>query len=149
MTSVVNAMKSVATTVLNLGSTSAVEAATGSTRFLDQFEAEYGNQHPQILDCSFHQACQRAKTEVKLLVVYLHSAHHANTPAFCKTIFASPSFIEFMDANVLVWVGDVATTDGFAAANHLQATSHPYLGVVAPVDSRLMTIGKLEGTFTE
>ena len=82
-------------------------------------------------------------------MVYLHSAHHANTPAFCKTIFASPSFIEFMDANVLVWVGDVATTDGFAAANHLQATSHPYLGVVAPVDSRLMTISKLEGTFTE
>jgi len=54
-----------------------------------------------------------------------------------------------MDANVLVWVGDVGTTDGFAAANHLQATSHPYLGVVAPVDSRLMTIGKLEGSFTE
>jgi len=126
-----------------------VEAEIGCRRFLDRFEAEYGNVHPQLLDCNFHQACQRAKTEVKLLVVYLHCQYHINTPSFCRTIFSSQSFVEFLDSNMLVWVGDVASTDGLTAANHLQASSYPYLGVVAPVESGLMTIGKLEGTFTE
>merc|ERR1712216_491837 len=133
----------------SLAGSSPVEAEIGCRRFLDRFEAEYGNVHPQLLDCNFHQACQGAKTEVKLLVVYLHCQYHINTPSFCRTIFSSQSFVEFLDSNMLVWVGDVASTDGLTAANHLQASSYPYLGVVAPVESGLMTIGKLEGTFTE
>ena len=42
---------------------------------------------------------------------------------------------DFCDNNFLVWVGDIASTDGFTAANHLQACHCP----IAPIASLCFT----------
>jgi FAS-associated factor 2 len=57
-------------------------------RFVQKFEADYGTVHPCFIQDSYKAAIDRAKTEGKFLLVYLHSEEHEDTPTFCRWIVA-------------------------------------------------------------
>jgi hypothetical protein len=52
--------------------------------FLSTFELEYGTEHPTFVQDSYKAAVRQANNEAKYLMVYLHSAVHEDTPAFCR-----------------------------------------------------------------
>ena len=52
---------------------------------------------------------------MKPLLIYVHSPLHSDTPRFCADILGSKVVTEFVDANMLCWVGSVSTSDGLEA----------------------------------
>ena len=56
----------------------------GTQRFVEMFDLEHGTVHPTAHMGSFREAVDVAKRDYKFLVVYLHSPHHQDTPAFLR-----------------------------------------------------------------
>lgn len=113
------------------------DPTAAAAAFVREFTAAYGAQHPRFLQCSYLEALQRAQRENKFLLLYLHAAEHQarrprlapntgalscrgtqSTPAFCAQTVCSAPIVEFIDANVLCWGGDVRHREAFQASLH-------------------------------
>ena len=113
------------------------DPVAAAATFAQEFEEAYGAQHPSFLQCSYLEALQRAQRESKFLLLYLHAAQHQarscravcarlehpltrcnpqSTPAFCSQTLCSAPIVEFIDANVLCWGGDVRHREAFQAS---------------------------------
>lgn len=53
-------------------------------RFVEMFDLEHGAVHPTAHVGTFREAVDVAKRDFKFLLVYLHSPHHQDTPAFLR-----------------------------------------------------------------
>lgn len=53
-------------------------------RFVDQFEENYGPNHPVFYQGSYGQALNDAKQELRFLLVYLHQDNNKNCNNFCR-----------------------------------------------------------------
>jgi len=100
------------------------------SKFISQFESNYGRQHPRMIEGSFSTALNRAKNEFKLLIVYLHCSINPNTDQFCREILCNNLITEFFDEHFLFWTGDISDKDGYWVSNTLQASGYPFLAVV-------------------
>lgn len=55
-----------------------------------------------------------AKSELKFLVVYLHSDEHDATDNFCRETLADSELLSYLRANeFLIWGGNVKEAEGF------------------------------------
>ncbi|KAI8826020.1 thioredoxin-like protein [Fimicolochytrium jonesii] len=115
-------------------------------RFLLDFEDTYGRQHPEFFQGTYTQALQKTKTEVRYLVVYLHSAEHDDTEEFCRQTLCSEDLISALQRrNVIFWAGDVGTVEGYQVSHILAATTYPFIAVITPNQTRLAVATRLEG----
>ena len=48
--------------------------------FSKDFEAKYGSVHPPFEMASYSQTLEKAKKDLKFMLVYLHSEAHQDTP---------------------------------------------------------------------
>lgn len=128
------------------------EREVGSGAFLEYFESNYGTTHPQLLDCRWEEALSQAKQQMRPLLVYLHSPLHADAPAFCSNVFGSTAVSEFVDANMLCWVGSLSSTDGLEAAVWCKTSGFPTVGIITPLRYRgalqVVLVALLQGKFT-
>ncbi|KAJ3142162.1 FAS-associated factor 2 [Geranomyces variabilis] len=127
------------------------DAHAAAARFLLNFEQTYGTAHPEFFAGTYAQALQKAKTEVRYLLAYLHSPEHDDTDAFCRrTLCDADLAAELISRNVLFWAGDVRNAEAFQAANVLGATAYPFLAIIAPQPgtSRLAVVHRKEGMCT-
>ena len=83
--------------------------AAAAARFIAAFEEQHGEVHPRFFRGTCHEALARARREARLVLMYLHSADHAHTPAFLSSVVGSALFSAFVDENFVFWVGDVDT----------------------------------------
>ncbi|KAJ3298243.1 hypothetical protein HK104_010951 [Borealophlyctis nickersoniae] len=98
---------------------------------------------------TYSQALERAKSELRYMLVVLHSSEHDDTEAFCRQTLTAERFLTFLtDKNILVWAGDVREPEAFRVSNVLLATRYPFLGVVAPQGSRMVVASRIEGPKT-
>jgi FAS-associated factor 2 len=99
--------------------------------YKDRFEEEFGEVHPEFLRGTYAQvlnnkthfnsnftdqtkALDKAKNELKILVVVLHSDSARDTVRFCTEILASPFLLDFFrENNILCWAGDIKYTEGY------------------------------------
>ena len=57
-------------------------------RLLRLLENQYGTNHPSFYTSGdFASATQRAKRDYKLMLVYLHSEDHQDSPEFCRWVY--------------------------------------------------------------
>lgn len=70
-------------------------------RFVDQFEENYGPNHPVFYQGSYGQALNDAKQELRFLLVYLHQDNNKNCNNFCRY------------ENVLKYYGTVPLADRY------------------------------------
>lgn len=60
---------------------------------------------------------------------------------------------EFVDANMLCWVGAVTSTDGLEASIFCKASGFPFVGILAPITYRgalqVVLVGTLQGQFSQ
>lgn len=103
---------------------------TEAGEFLQNFEQEYGDFHPDFERTSFMEALRLAGQQFKFLFVYLHSPEHANTPLFCERTLCSEPVVQFVNENFVAWGGDVRTSEGFQMSNSLKASTYPFCAVV-------------------
>lgn len=100
--------------------------------FLNNFEQEYGTQHPFFYACKFMDALKIAKDEHKFLFVYFHSPHHPFTPSFCSETLCCDLVVQFLDANYVCWGALADRGEGLQMATSLRASSFPFCALVAP-----------------
>lgn len=112
----------------------AIATAPGSTnaqRFVNYFESRYGATHPAFFDGSYMAALAAAQSDLKFLLVYLHSEAHRQTQRFCRSVIANPAFIEAANNTFVVWAGSITQPDASAAQHALRVQGFPFLGIVA------------------
>ncbi|KAJ9068530.1 UBX domain-containing protein 10 [Entomophthora muscae] len=109
-----------------------------------------------FLEIKYSQALDKAKQEIKFLVVYLHSDEHESSDEFCETTLASPELVSFFVENdLLFWGGNVNYTEGYQVSVALQCSGFPFLALVSlrPRSSetggyKMSVIDRLEGLAT-
>jgi len=117
-----------------------------SQNFLDKFEREFGQDHPRFFVGSYSQAVQQAKREFKLLVIYLHSEQHVDTPTFCRDSLCSRPLTEFIDDNLLFWASNInQSSEGYRVTQILGVSRFPFIGVIRTIENTTALIGKFEG----
>ncbi|ERN16103.1 hypothetical protein AMTRI_Chr11g95210 [Amborella trichopoda] len=123
-------------------SSGAVEARA----FIDGFESEYGEFHPNFAVLGFMESLGRSREAFKLLFVYLHSPDHPDTSAFCRDTLCAQPVVEFLNENFVCWGGSVRSSEGFKMSNSLRASKFPFCAVVmAASNQRIALLQQIEG----
>ncbi|KAJ1929708.1 Ubx domain-containing protein [Tieghemiomyces parasiticus] len=103
-----------------------------TSRFISQFELEYGSRRPPFLECTYAQAVATAREELRCLLVILISEEHDDTPEFCRRL-VDEDFRSFLERrNLMVWGGNVKYQQAYEVSTTLQASKYPFLAVVTP-----------------
>ncbi|KAF9335738.1 hypothetical protein BGZ91_010375 [Linnemannia elongata] len=127
-----------------------------AARFLRDYEESYGTVHPNFHAGGYSAALNKAKNDLKFLVVYLHSDEHDATDKFCKETLADSELLNYLRTNdFLVWGGNVKETEGFQVATTLQTVRYPFIGVIALSQptagssaTKMVLVDRLEGPST-
>ncbi|KAF8983625.1 hypothetical protein BGZ46_009887 [Entomortierella lignicola] len=132
------------------------DPASVAARFLREYEESYGTVHPNFYAGGYSAALNKAKSDLKFLIVYLHSDEHDATDSFCKETLADSSLLTYLRTNeFLVWGGNVKETEGFQVATTLQTVRYPFIGVIAlsqptsgSSSTKMVLIDRIEGPST-
>lgn len=131
-----------------------MDPATEATRFLQLLESRFGQTHPAFLTGTYLQAVERAKSECKLLVVYLHCELNDNADNFCRNTLCTQVVTDFINDNFVSWGTNIKYPQGYQVNSLLQATAYPYMAVLCcnPVGELSSTnvgiVDKIEGMFS-
>ncbi|KAF7726321.1 hypothetical protein EC973_008901 [Apophysomyces ossiformis] len=131
---------------------------TIASRFLRDFESSYGETHLDFFQGGYSQALEKAKKELKFLLVVLQSDEHDDTEAFCRNILTSTDLIDFTNRNqMLIWAGNVREAEAFQVSSTLQATAYPFLAIItlqlpngniASSGPKMTVVDRIEGLTT-
>ncbi|KAF9278305.1 hypothetical protein BGZ68_008654 [Mortierella alpina] len=132
------------------------DPASVAARFLREYEENYGTVHPNFYAGGYSAALNKAKSELKFLVVYLHSDEHDATDNFCRETLADSELLSYLRANeFLIWGGNVKEAEGFQVATTLQTVRYPFIGVIALSQptagssaTKMVLIDRIEGPST-
>lgn len=101
---------------------------------------------PEFHDGSFSQAVTRARQDLKLLVVYLHSEHARHSQSVCSDVLANEVIRTVLDENFILWGGDVARMEAHQVARMIHARQFPSFCVLLPASvEEIRVIGALHG----
>jgi len=114
--------------------------------FFEEYESEYGNQHPSFFQGTYSQALSHAKSQLKFLLVYLHCSDHQDTPHFCRTTLSDPSVVAFLNNSLVFWGCSVTTAEGYRVSQVLRENSYPFLALIVLRENRMTVVGRLEGS---
>ncbi|GAA5810379.1 hypothetical protein MFLAVUS_003800 [Mucor flavus] len=122
-------------------------------RFLRDFEFAYGTTHPKFFEGGYTQALTVAKRDLLYMLVFLSSEEHDDHATFCRNTLTHADLLSFLNTQqVLVWGGNVRYTEAFQVSNTLQATTYPFLAIIALQTNngtqKMSVIDRLEGPVT-
>ncbi|KAG1083474.1 hypothetical protein G6F42_022202 [Rhizopus arrhizus] len=118
--------------------------------FIESFEQKYGSHHIEFFRGGYSQALEKARKDLKFMLVLLHSDDHDDTDAFCRNTLTSDRLVNFVrDKNILVWAGNVRETEAHKVSYTLQASTYPFMALIALQGSstpKMTVIERIEGT---
>lgn len=80
--------------------------------FTESFEAKHGANHVDFFKGGYSQALEKARKELRFMLVILQSDDHDDTQEFSRETLASSQVIDFIkDKNILVWGGNVRESE--------------------------------------
>lgn len=83
-----------------------------AVEFIEIFESKYGQQHIEFFKGGYSQALEKARKDLRFLLVILQSDDHDDTELFNRETLTSQRLIDFIqDKNMLVWAGNVRETE--------------------------------------
>ncbi|KAK4511466.1 jun-like transcription factor [Mucor velutinosus] len=127
------------------------DARTEADRFLRDFESTYGTTHPEFFsEGGYTQALKAAKKELKYMLVILCSEEHDDNNAFCRETLTDVELLDFLhQKQVICWAGNVRYTEAYQVSNTLQATTYPFLAIIALQQtngtSKMSVVDRMEG----
>ncbi|CAB4423611.1 unnamed protein product [Rhizophagus irregularis] len=128
-----------------------------ATQFIQKFVEKYGNVHPEFFRGTLSEAMERAKNELRFVMVILQSDEHDDTDKFNRDTLTSDLLITFLrENNIITWAGDVKDPESFQASITLQATTYPFIAIIVaqiPHGStgsspRMIAVDRFEGFST-
>jgi len=119
---------------------------TCAERFIQYYEENYGDKHPEFYRGTYKQALLDIKDNYQVLIVIVNSPEHDDTPEFCKNVLGSNEFINYLQGkNFVVWAGSVTEKEGYKVNNVFGATTYPFIGMVVYQRKRAIIAEKIEG----
>eukprot|EP00906_Rhabdomonas_costata_P013003 RCo018687 len=120
--------------------------------FYEHFREKYVNTGTDpglpFFEGSFEAACTEARTHFRFLLVYLHSEAHHNTERFCKETFQNPGILHLILDHYVLWGASVLTSEGYHYSQTLQASTYPFLAVIAHSGTQKQLVMVLQGDLT-
>ncbi|GMR33496.1 hypothetical protein PMAYCL1PPCAC_03691 [Pristionchus mayeri] len=112
-------------------------------RFIAKYQEHYAHsvqyQVPFSQD-TFMEACQRAKRELRALIVFIHDENSHESSTFLRDALSSQLVGALITSNNLhVWGISTATPEGARVASQLRARSYPTLCLMMARDGRMIT----------
>ncbi|OBZ81969.1 FAS-associated factor 2-B, partial [Choanephora cucurbitarum] len=127
------------------------DARSEADRFLREFESSFGTTHPHFFsEGGYTKALNAAKSQLKYMLAILSSEEHDDHHRFCKETLTNPELLEFLHQHqVIVWGGHVKYTEAYQVSHLLQATTYPFLAIIALQPSndsqKMAVIDRIEG----
>ena len=87
----------------------------------------------RFVQLSHRDALSVAKTETKLLFLYLHAPMHHESEVFCSQVLASPEVSTFVNDNFIAWGGSLRDGDAHALAAEVNPSAYPYVALLDSV----------------
>ncbi len=130
------------------GEVDQVNRNDGSRRFVENFEKVYGqNACPSFLSGTYREAVATAAQAHRLLLVYLHSPLHEDTPKFCHSL-ASNTVVEFANQNLCAWGGSIWHVDAHMVAKQLGAYRFPFTALLMCKSQEVHILNRFQGAVT-
>jgi FAS-associated factor 2 len=107
-----------------------LDSNTQGRKFVEAFEAAYGNSHPHFVQGSFKQAIAQAKNDFKFAFVYFHSPEHQDTKHFCAEVLIAPDLVSYINEHFISWGGNVQFSDAFLLARRVDVTTYPCVALL-------------------
>lgn len=104
-----------------------------ASRFIRNFEEVYGPTEIPFFEGGYTDALEKAKSDLKYLVLIIESYEHDLSFTFNNSILTNTSVVEFLKReDVIVWGGDVQQSEAYQVASGLDATKFPFTALIAP-----------------
>ena len=123
-----------------------------ANRFINDFQETFGQHEIPMLNTSYARAFDRAKAELRYLLVIPFSFEHPETEGFIRSTLCSRTVIEYLSnpANTIdVWAGSVADSEAYQVATAYRVTTFPFAALIAltpEVSSTTMsTVARISG----
>ena len=113
--------------------TSEDAARAFSAWFSESFHADDVSEGVRFVQLSHRDALSMAKTETKLLFLYLHAPMHDESEVFCSQVLAAPEVAAFINDNFIAWGGSLRDGDAHALAAEVNPTAYPYVALLDSV----------------
>jgi FAS-associated factor 2 len=121
----------------------AVTDPTGNViSFIQEYNETFGDQHPTFYPGTYSQVLNEAKKDLKFLLVYLHCNDHQDTNKFCRQTLCSPSVMEFINSNCLMWACSVNSLEGYRVSQALRENTYPFLAIIVQREFRMTVVGR-------
>ena len=124
-------------------------------RFSREFTEQYGNHSLPLFEDGYAQAYDRAKKELKFLLVVLLSPQDDDTEAFVRGTLLSETVVNFIkdpQNNIILWAGTVQDSEAYQVSKGLRCNKLPYAAFIShtPQDSTtsMSTIARIPGLTT-
>jgi len=128
------------------GRTEEVDPQGQARTFIQKFKARYGDRHPRWAEEGLRAAGVTARNEHRFLLAYLHAPEHEDTEAFCSEVLCSPELVQFANAHLISWGGDISTPDAYMVASRLGATTYPYAAILTfTPDNKMALLAAAQG----
>jgi len=109
-----------------------------TSRFLREFEEEYGTHTLPLLEIGYARAYDLAKQELKFLLVLPISPEHDDTQAFIRDTMLSESVLAYVNDpanNILLWAGSVQDSEAYQISAALNLNSFPCAALIANIST--------------
>lgn len=128
-----------------------LNARDTAARFIREFEEKYGSNDLPIFEGGYAQAYDKAKDDLKFLMVILISPEHDDTNSFVRdTLLHSDvlTFIQDQGDKIIVWAGNVQDSEAYQVASSMNCTKFPFVGLVVytPSTSSMSLISRISGS---
>ena len=114
--------------------------------FRNQFNLKYSENHFEFFPGTYGDALKKAKSEIRFLLVYLHSPGHYNTDRFCRDTLSSDMVTcLLMQYNVLFWGVSVRSHEGMRVSKIMHENTYPFMALILPHNQHMEVVHRFEG----
>ncbi|KAI8641801.1 thioredoxin-like protein [Parasitella parasitica] len=121
-----------------------------AVEFIEAFEQNYGSDHVEFFRGGYSQALEKARKDLRFMMVFLHSDDHDDTDTFCRHTLTAERLVNFIrDKKIIVWAGNVREAEAHKVSNTLNASTYPFMALIAlqgTTAPRMAVIERIEGT---
>ena len=114
--------------------------------FTANFNRQYSDSHYEFYSGTYGEALNKAKTEVRFLLVYLHSPSHLNTDSFCRdTLCSDLVTCTLTQYNVILWGVSVRSLEGMRVGRIMHENTYPFLALILSHNQHMEVVHRFEG----
>lgn len=104
-----------------------------ASRFIREFEEEYGTNPLPFYENGYAQALDLAKRDLRFLLVILVSPEHDDTSSFIRHTLLSQEVVNYLtepESKIILWAGSVQDSEAYQVAAALNCTKFPFAALI-------------------